>query len=144
MTKRAISKCVASFLEVNEEFTKRALRAHVAQSTGVDILQHASVWRPFFTKCVRAYTDPPSNADLRSVAMHFVRTRRSSSNYHSILQDLHEFIEEKMDIALSETARDFVTAEATLQLRSDIDLPAGKVPDFDIMEEDLGEFQPPP
>ena len=133
MIKSAISKCVASFLEeIVAPTTKGALRAHVAKSTGIDILQKGNVWRPFFTKCVHAYTNPnpPSDEELCSVAMLFVTRSRSKYHDQEVLQLVHEHVEQELDQVLTESARDVVTAEVTLQLRSDINLPEGEVPEF--------------
>ena len=140
MTKRAINKCVASFVEDYDQVsvvTKRVIREHVAKSTGID-MQKASVWRPYFSKCVNAYTDPayPSDAHLCSAALEFVRSRRSSSNVDVTYLAVLDHVEEKLDIVLSERARELVEAMILGRQRAVINLPTGEVPEFsDIPDE---------
>ena len=133
MTKRAILKCVASFVEDYDIVTRRVIREHVAKSTRID-MEKASVWRPYFNKCVDIDTDPayPSDAHLCSAALEFVRSRGSSSDVLAVL----DHVEEKLDIALPERARELVEALILGRQRAVIDLPTREVPEFsDIPDE---------
>jgi len=137
MTKRAINKCVASFVEDYDSVTKRVIREHVAKSTGID-MEKASVWRPYFNKCVDIDTDPayPSDAHLCSAALEFVRSWRSSSNVDVPYLAVLDHVEEKLDIVLSERARELVEALILGRQRAVINLPTGEVPEFsDIPDE---------